>query len=84
MMLEDLAFILNGPAGEGPGWEQQQGCEEHQHFEECLEELSNRINNHLEGIELALSEMQKLQSVLASEYMSIGHILMKGGQNHEL
>jgi len=84
MMFDDMAFIVNGPLAEGPGWEQQQGCEERQHFEEYLEELTNKINNHLMSIEWALREMRSLQHTLAPEYMSSGHINMHGGHNHEL
>ena len=84
MMFDDMAFIVNGPLAESPGWEQQQDCEEHQHFEEYLEELTTKINNHLMSIEWALREMRSLQHILAPDYMSIRHNNMHGGHNNEL
>jgi len=84
MMFDDMAFIVNGPVADEPGWEQQQDCEEHQHFEEYLEELTTSISNHLMRIEWALREMRGLQATFAPENMSIGHTHMQGGQDHEL
>jgi len=84
MMFEDMAFIVNGPVAEEPGWEQQQDCEEHQHFEEYLEELTTSISNHLTSIEWALREMRSLQATLTPENMSNGHSSIRGGHDHEL
>ena len=84
MMFDDMAYIVNGSLAEEPGWEQQKECEEHQHFEEYLEELTNSIDNHLVRIEWALREMRGLQAAVASRNMSNGHTTMQGGQDHEL
>jgi len=84
MLLDEMAFIVNGSLEEGPGWEQQQDCEEHQRFEEHLEELATRINKHLMKIEWTLREMHELQAVFSSEDMSKGHIPIQGGHDDEL
>lgn len=64
MELMDAAHIMYGMEAEeeGPGWEQQAGLEERQFHEESLEALVSRIHDHIEGIEVALREIERLRA----------------------
>lgn len=64
MELMEAAQIMYGREAEeeGPGWEQQAGLEERQFHEESLETLVSRINGHIEGIEVALREIERLRA----------------------
>ena len=64
-MLEAVQIMYGMEAEEeGPGWEQQAGLEERQFHEESLVALASRIESHLEGIEVALQEIERLQAFL--------------------
>ena len=84
MLLDEMAFIVNGSFEDEPHWEQQQDCEEHQRFDEHLEELATRINRHLMKIEWTLRELHELQAVFSPKDMSKGHTPMQGGYDDEL
>jgi uncharacterized protein YicC (UPF0701 family) len=85
MTFQEATHIVTGlDVEDGPGWEQQQACEERQQFEVELAALNERISDHILGIEWALRELQQLQRSLLSGYMYRGHISMQGGHDHEL
>jgi hypothetical protein len=83
MIDDDVAFSVTGREAEGPGWEQQQACEEEQQHEASLSEIIQRIDHHLRRIEWAWRELLHLQDVFSPAEMHIGHSLMQGGHDHE-
>lgn len=64
MDLMEAAHIMYGMEAEeeGPGWEQQTSLEERQVHDESLEALVSRIHDHIEGIEVALREIERLRA----------------------
>jgi len=84
MDFEDAAYIVHG----GPGWEQQQALEEREQ-QETLEELTARIGHHLDGIRVAVRELEKFRGFFApgestesTRAMTESH--QKGRARHEL
>lgn len=82
-MNDDEAFDVTDREVEGPGWEQQQACEEEQQHEASLAEMIDRIDHHLRNIEWAWRELQRLEDACMPANMSIGHIAKLGGHRRE-
>lgn len=66
MDMTEMAQIMYGMEAEqeGPGWEQQADLEERQYHMESLESLLSRIEEHVEAIDVALREIERLQAFL--------------------
>jgi hypothetical protein len=66
MDMNEIAQIVYGMEAEqeGPGWEQQAGLEERQYIQESLESLASQIEHHVESIDVALREIERLQAFL--------------------